>query len=351
MSYGIVRIQKFTAGSVKGIEIHDKREKDKSNTNPDIDHGKSEQNYDLHIDGRTFQQIVKERISELDLKRAVRKDAIVMAQVLVTSDGLFFDHLQEQTWERIAKASHELYASGMPFSESFMNYERTDCTKQFFIDAYEFLVDRYGKENVVSATVHMDEKTPHMHFNFVPVTKDGRLSAKDVFSKKNLIEQQTAFHEKVGKKYGLLRGEAKENGKERKHLQTAEYKVKTQQLDDINEKIAVAQNKLDKVEQAIVDGTNRQNAIESDIEALRYEKELLSETVSELESRGKKALSSGEWEREIAYRRAKENRHKENEKKAKILDKIIELVPSIEPLVRQIMNELNRKGKGREQQR
>jgi len=47
MSYGVVRVQKFTAGSVKGIEIHDNREKDHSNTNPDIDFERSGENFSL----------------------------------------------------------------------------------------------------------------------------------------------------------------------------------------------------------------------------------------------------------------------------------------------------------------
>lgn len=49
MSYGVVRVQKMTAGSVKGIEIHDRREKDGvSHTNKDIDWERTKQNYDFH---------------------------------------------------------------------------------------------------------------------------------------------------------------------------------------------------------------------------------------------------------------------------------------------------------------
>lgn len=140
MSVGIVRVQKMGGGSVKGIEIHDRREKDGiSHTNKDIDWERTKQNYDLHPEqNHNFYQAVKERISELHLQRAVRKDAVVMAQVLVTSENDFFKNLSPEQ------------------------------TKIFFKDSYKFLADRYGKENVISATVHMDERTPHMHFNFVP---------------------------------------------------------------------------------------------------------------------------------------------------------------------------------------
>lgn len=196
MSYGIVRVQKMGAGSVKGIEIHDRREKEGiSHTNKDIDWERTRLNYNLHPDQNSnFQRAIKERISKLNLKRAVRKDAVVMGQVLVTSEHKFFE---EMTRER---------------------------QEQFFRDSYNFLADRYGKENVISATVHLDERTPHMHFNFVPVTPDGRLAAKSVLTRQSLIEQQTAFQERVGKQYGLERG--LEGGKKR-HLDVLEYKALT----------------------------------------------------------------------------------------------------------------------------
>jgi len=121
----------------------------------------------------------------------VRKDAIVMAQVLVTSDKSFFENLSEEK------------------------------QKEFFQDSYDFLANRYGKENIVSAVVHMDEKTPHMHFNFIPATEDGRLSAKEILTPKTLGRQHDEFYQQVGKKYGLERGE---KGGHKSHLETREYK-------------------------------------------------------------------------------------------------------------------------------
>jgi hypothetical protein len=194
MSFGIVRMQKMSSGSVKGIEIHDRRVKDVCHTNQDIDRTRSALNYDLHpAQHENFGLAVRERIAELDLKKAVRKDAKVMVQALVTSDSEFFKGLDSEQQAR------------------------------FFRDSYNFLCQRYGKENAVSATVHMDEKTPHMHFNFVPVTADGRLSAKDVVGGRNALSNfQTAFHEQVGKAWGLERGV---EGSTTRHLETAEYKL------------------------------------------------------------------------------------------------------------------------------
>ena len=48
-----------------------------------------------------------------------------------------------------------------------------ELSRQFFEQTYKFLNERYsGEQNVVSAYVHMDEKTPHMHYAFVPVVHD-----------------------------------------------------------------------------------------------------------------------------------------------------------------------------------
>jgi len=220
MSVGIVRVQKFTSGSVRGIEIHDQRTKGMSHTNPDIDWERSSQNYDLHLSrDKSYYSAVKERIDQLNLSKAVRKDAIVMAQVLVTSDHEFFQGLSNKQQE------------------------------QFFKDSYNFLAKRYGEKNIISATVHLDERTPHMHFNFVPVTDDGRLSAKTIFTRTSLTRQHDDFYASVGREWGLLRGES---GGYKKHVETTEYKKQTAyaELTEIEKKLTEAQSKITELQVA-----------------------------------------------------------------------------------------------------
>ena len=263
MSYAVVRVQKMTAGSVRGIQIHDRREKSESHTNPDIDRNRTQQNYDLCPDSNPdFYRAVKERIEQLDLKKAVRKDAVVMAQVLVTSDGLFFDDLKPQI---IPNCEY----SDMPWLQKTEWTE--DKAKPFFEAAYNFLAERYGRENVISATVHMDERTPHMHFNFVPVTADGRLSAKSILTRESLTEQQTAFHEQVGKHFGLQRGEARESGKRRTHMETAEYKDYVAVEQEAAQRAAEATRKAQEAERALLPLQERQNALEGQINALTWQ--------------------------------------------------------------------------------
>ena len=176
MSYSIIRIQKFSSSDVKGIEIHDLRKKDGiSHTNKDIDWNRTALNYDLHAEQNiNYQKTVKDKISALNLPKAVRKDAVVMAQALVTSDNDFF----------VDKSDMEI--------------------QEFFQLSYGFIRSKFGGKNIVSATVHMDERTPHMHVNFVPVTPDGRLSAKSLFTPASLRQLQDSFHNEVGKFYYLF---------------------------------------------------------------------------------------------------------------------------------------------------
>lgn len=277
MSYAVVRVQKMTSGGVKGIEIHDLREKDHSNTNPDIDYDRTPLNYDLCPEqNQNFYQAVKERIEELNLPKAVRKDAIVLGQVLVTSDSDFFNGLKMKEQESRADTTHSAYASGMPFSPSYIpSPVEHDYTREFFERAYEYLADRYGRENIVSAVVHMDEGNPHMHFNFVPVTEDGRLCAKEVFSRDRLINQQDTFFEQVGKDYGLLRGETKDKGKRRKHLETPEYKEAMQM-------VAEARESLEAVKQEISLMETQKDALRGDIAVLEGQKQELEQVSSEL---------------------------------------------------------------------
>ena len=276
VSYGICRVQKFGRGSVKGIEIHDRREKEGiSHTNKDIDWDRTHLNYDLHEPNNdNYIRAVKTRIEQLQLARAPRKDAVVMAQVLVTSDCNYFKGLNKEQ------------------------------QSAFFKDSYRFLCDRYGADNVISATVHLDERTPHMHFNFVPVTKDGRLSAKSIFTKSSLREQQTAFYEQVGKKYGLQRGV---EGSTAQHLETAELKLKTAE-----NSLKSTQNALNDVKQGLVRVKGEYEAKNAFLSEIEHNSEAMYPEYAKKSTKGviKKqefvTVPADEWEKRYIYANQKQ---------------------------------------------
>ncbi|HDH6130020.1 TPA: plasmid recombination protein [Staphylococcus aureus] len=201
MSYSIIRVAKVKSSTnTTGLQKHIQRE-NKNYENKDIDHSKTYLNYDLvNANKQKFNDLIEEKIEQnYTDKRKIRTDAIKHVDGLITSDNEFF------------------------------NNQTPEDTKQFFERAKEFLEQEYGKDNLLYATVHMDEKTPHMHYGIVPITKDGRLSAKEVVgNKKSLTELQNRFNEYVNQHgYDLERGESKQLTSE-KHDQLSRYKQKTE---------------------------------------------------------------------------------------------------------------------------
>ncbi|WP_064496355.1 MobV family relaxase [Streptococcus pseudopneumoniae] len=201
MSYSIIRVAKVKSGTnTTGIQKHVQRE-NINYENEDIDHSKSYLNYDLVNDTKkNFNDLIDEKIEQnYKGKRKIRKDAVKHVDGLITSDDNFFDN----------KTPEETYA--------------------FFEHAKTFLEQEYGKDNLLYATVHMDERTPHMHYGVVPITDDGRMSAKEVVgNKKALTEFQDRFNEYVNNRgYDLERGQSRQvTGK--KHEQVNRYKQKTE---------------------------------------------------------------------------------------------------------------------------
>ena len=94
---------------------------------------------------------------------------------------------------------------------------------------YKFFANRYGVENIVRCSLHLDEETPHLHLHLVPITSDGRLSAKDIFNKVEMQQLQTSYAKEM-EEFGLKRGVS---GSNRKHVSTSQYYkyVETNELD------------------------------------------------------------------------------------------------------------------------
>lgn len=192
MSYIVARMQKMKTQNLGGIQKHNQREFE-NHSNKDIDVERSHLNFDLvnsaDIDYRDRIMKIIEEQKEGD--RAIRKDAVLVNEWIITSDQEFF--------------------KDMDLKE----------TEKFFAVATEFYEERYGKQNIAYAQVHLDETTPHMHLGVVPM-RDGKLQAKNVFNRKELFaiqDELPKFLEKKG--FSLERGEP--NG-QRKHLTVNEFK-------------------------------------------------------------------------------------------------------------------------------
>ena len=96
---------------------------------------------------------------------------------------------------------------------------------EFFQDCLRFHQQHFG--HVISAVVHYDETTPHLHVISVPLTRDGRLSARDVIGNRTQMRRtQTEFYEQVGKGYGLERGVQQDGPEKREHITAQEHRLR-----------------------------------------------------------------------------------------------------------------------------
>ncbi|WP_198153624.1 MobV family relaxase [Thalassobacillus sp. C254] len=195
MSYAVCRMQKMKQHDLKGMQFHNQRERN-SQTNFDIDSERTKENYDLVNDGDiNYNERIKQIIEEQKITtRKIRKDAVMVNELLVTSDKEFFDSLSKEN------------------------------EKRFFEESKTLFEERYGKQNIAYAMVHVDEKTPHMHLGVVPM-RDGKLQGKNIFNQKELRWIQDEFPKRMKQKgFDLKRGE---KGSDKKHLSAQRYKLQT----------------------------------------------------------------------------------------------------------------------------
>ena len=161
--YGILRFAKYKGPEISIIEAHNERTKETYASNPDVDLSRSKFNIHLIEPRDKYRAQAEARIKECQCPR-VCSNSVRVVETLVTASPEFFD----------GKKKEEIRA--------------------YFEHALGFLQSRIAPENFISAVVHMDEKTPHMHVSFVPITEDGRLSAKEIVgNKKKLTEWQDGF--------------------------------------------------------------------------------------------------------------------------------------------------------------
>ena len=195
--YGILRFKKYKGPAISPIEAHNERTKEQYASNPDIDTNRSR--YNLHLvqpQGR-YREEADRMITAAHCR--VRKDSVRVVEALVTASPEFFKD----------KNNREIRA--------------------YFAYALKFLEGKQRPDTFLSAVVHMDEKTPHLHLCFVPLTPDGRLSAKEIIgNRKNLVKWQDEFWQHMVKQYPELeRGEsASQTGRE--HIPPRIFKEMTQ---------------------------------------------------------------------------------------------------------------------------
>ena len=177
--FAILRFAKYKGPEISNIEAHNERTKEKYASNPDVDLSRSKDNFHIIQPTDKYRSMSEALIKQYECPR-VRSDSVRIVETLITASPEFFK----------GKKKSEI--------------------RGFFEHAVGFLKQELGEDRLVSAVVHMDEKTPHMHVSFVPITEDGRLSAKEIVgNKKKLTEWQDGFWQHMAEKYpDLERGKS-----------------------------------------------------------------------------------------------------------------------------------------------
>ena len=192
MSYCVARMEKMKSDNLVGIGNHNQR-RFSNHSNKDIDVSKSHLNYDILDKVKSYKTDIEGYINaNKSSKRAVRKDAVLVCEWIITSDSDFFESMSPAD------------------------------TREYFQTAIDFFAERYGSKNLMYAQVHLDERTPHMHLGIVPFDKDNKLTAKNMFDREALQDIQNELPRYMNERgFKVERGRA---GSEAKHLTVQEYK-------------------------------------------------------------------------------------------------------------------------------
>ena len=234
--------EKFTRNQSGNILVHcDRSDPNRTYKNQEIDHSKTYLNYNLAPEhkGMTDYEFMKKRCEEFKILK--RKDVNWLVSWVIT-----------------------------------MPADYTGNKALFFREAYNFMENRYGKDNVVSAYVHLDETSPHMHFCFVPVIFDKKkqeykVNAKQCINKVELKqihpEMQEYLENKLQTKVNILNGATAEGNKTIDQLKKEE-KIKQKVISEL------IKNPTEEIKKLVIEQIpeeQKENIIEEEIENVKEE--------------------------------------------------------------------------------
>ena len=213
MSYAIIRNTNYKMKNLPGIYRHIER-KNTNYSNKDINRDNSKENYSIKCPNTTYEKLFRLIKDKYDLKGQIKSVSNIACEYIITSDKEFFDSIGKEE------------------------------TKRFFKSAYSFVCNykNLGKQYILSAKIHMDEKTPHMHLVFIPVihTRDklgndiDKIACSEFWKGKNSYNylQDNFYSYITACGFQLDRGQCTDN----KHITVSQLKSITN-YDKIIEKI------------------------------------------------------------------------------------------------------------------
>ena len=208
MASVILRFSKQKGNPATKIEAHHERTKEEYKSNPDIDTSKSHNNIHIIAPQMRYKAEIDKRIKDSGCR--VRKDSTRFVDTLITASPEFF---KDMTHDKMV---------------------------EYFQRAVDFMKRKIRPDMIFSAVVHLDEKTPHLHLCFVPLTRDNRLTAKEILGNRaKLSKWQDEFHEFMAKFYPDIERGTSATLTHRNHIPTYIFKsaVKLEKMQEDIEKV------------------------------------------------------------------------------------------------------------------
>lgn len=264
-------VQKNTVGSLKNLEREQNRE-NANNRNKLIDTSKSHLNYELVPGSR---DLTDKTLDLVEQSRAngsrIQKNSVVDLSNIITLSRDYADKL---------------------------GYEGT---KYYFSSVVEYFQEEFGKENVTSAIVHLDESKPHMHLHITPINaENGKLQARNVMTRGRVNKIHTELPKFLQERgFDVERGNSREKDGTRKDYVRDINKLK-QLTEQEREKLSAFKQKNDVLEKTL----DKNKTEIAEISKIRGHKEQeiisVSETLEKEKEALKKALNEKlEYEREM----------------------------------------------------
>lgn len=268
--YGILRANKIKLSCMtKRFQTHIQRQSNYYHSNPDIDVSKQNEDVVL-VFSEDFKKSIFSELEKHNITKEPRKNAVGLIDGVITASPAFFDK------------------------------KKKDSIVDFFKNALPIIESEYGP--IISAAIHFDERTPHLHFCTVPILKNSqgnyKLSAKEIMgNRQEYIAKQDRFFEQYFMKYGLQRGQSVKKTS-RKHIDHNRYKAekareefmktieKTNEQKGINQDLIIQQAEL---QRQIKEEEERQKDLLSELSNAH---EIFEETLSHInnQKRDKKRI-------------------------------------------------------------
>ena len=227
--YAIMRGEKRKTGDVRGVTAHIARKQ----PTPNADGSKAHLNYAVVGPGWQDQQGIHDAIQARTPDK-YRKDAVRAIEYIVSASPEWFEENTEQQ------------------------------AALYFESAVDWFQDEFGADNVVSAVVHNDESSPHMHILVVPLDPEtGRLNGKRFFGNKGVLQKrQSRFAEHMSP-FGVERGKA---DPERTHTKVSEWRAGHAKLDERQREVSQSASELRDREIRLLDRGDRLDELERSLE-------------------------------------------------------------------------------------